>query len=177
MGLAEAWPCIHWAWRCGDPIFLCHPGGRRRFSLQPTKIDVAEPQYRPKVSPVQLSLEYELRVTWKQAHYFVVTSITAVMAERRMLFHMGHYCMVLVTRSTRLNVTKCKGMCSVHWAWLIQQFDGQGIEQCKFSKKNKNFLLGQHRWSHREPIIGGVLNISALSYLQRAQVVSWCVRL
>ena len=47
MGLAEAWPCIHWAWMRGDPIspsFLCHPGGRRPFSLQQTQIDVAEPQ-------------------------------------------------------------------------------------------------------------------------------------
>ena len=142
MGLAEAWPCIHWAWRCGDPIplsNLCHPGGRRRFSLQPTQIDVAEPQYRPKVSPVQLSLEYELRVTWKQAHYFVFTNITAVMAERRMLIHMGQYCMVLVTRSTRLTVTKCKCMGRVHWAWLIQQFGGQGIEQCKIRNVSERF--------------------------------------
>ena len=60
--------------------------------------------------PVWLRLEYELRVTWRQAYYFVVTNITAVMAERWMLFHKGHYCMVLVTQSTRLNVTKCKGM-------------------------------------------------------------------
>ena len=67
-----------------------------------------------------------------ESHYCVVTNITAVMAERWMLIHTGHYCMVLVTRSTRLNVTICKGMGSVHWAWLIQQFDGQGIEQYNF---------------------------------------------
>ena len=62
--------------------------------------------------------------TQKQAHYFVVTNITAVMADRRMLICMGHYCMVLVTRSTRLNVRA--------WARLVQQFDGQEIEQCTF---------------------------------------------
>ena len=136
-------------------------------------------------SPVWLSLEYGFRVTRKQGHYFVVTNITAVM-----LIHMGHYCMILVTRSTRLNV-KAWALGSAHWARLVQQFDGQEIEQCKFRNVSEivkvqespsvkitiTFLLGRHRWSHREPIIGGVLNNLALLYLQQAQVVSWLVHL